>query len=118
MFVRQNPADFFGHPGGFWPPIVMGSKQGGHAMEVPKRATSIPSIARPRGSTVQWNEPLDAVLTHMDVTGKDEVFVLEGDRLVGRILRSESSICGRRAIGPVASRPWTRWSEISLGTPP
>ena len=72
-------------------------------MEVPQRATSIPSIARPCGSTVQWNEPLDAVLTHMDVTGKDEVFVLEGDRLVGRILRSDSGRDGARF--PSGHRP-------------
>ena len=58
-------------------------------MKVPQRAGSIERIERPCDSTVQWNEPLDAVLAHMDVTAKDEVFVLEGDRLVGRILRSD-----------------------------
>jgi hypothetical protein len=58
-------------------------------MEVPQRARSVARSVHPRGSTVQWNEPLDAVLAHMDVMAEDEVLVLEGDRVVGRILRSD-----------------------------
>ena len=58
-------------------------------MEVLEGARSVAKIVRSCGSRVQWNEPLDAVLAHMDVTADDEVFVLDGDRLVGRILRSD-----------------------------
>jgi hypothetical protein len=58
-------------------------------MAMPQRAGSTAKPLHPYGSTVQWNEPLDAVLARMDVMAEDEAFVLEGDRLVGRILRSD-----------------------------
>jgi CBS domain-containing protein len=52
-------------------------------------ARSTASIVRPCRATAPWNEPLDAVLARMDATAGDEVFVLQGDRLVGRILRAD-----------------------------
>ena len=42
----------------------------------------------PGGTTVQWNEPLDAVLEHMGAVGHDEALVMQGDRPVGRITRA------------------------------
>ena len=52
------------------------------------QARSIPVVKRPQGVTVQWNDPLDAVLARMDAAAGDEVIVLQGDRAVGRILRA------------------------------
>ena len=54
-----------------------------------REACSIAGVVQPCRSTVQWNEPLDVVLAHLDASSDDEVFVLEGDRLVGRIARPD-----------------------------
>lgn len=52
------------------------------------RSTGVAARACPDGSTVQWNEPLDAVLEQMCAAGCDEVLVLQGDSPVGRITRA------------------------------
>ena len=56
------------------------------------RAKSLPS----RYPTVQWNEPLDAVLVRMDATAGDEALVMQGDHPVGRILRADIEQLQRR----------------------
>ena len=52
-------------------------------------APSVARIVRPSRATIQWNDPLDVALAHMNATFHDELFVLAGNRLVGRILRAD-----------------------------
>lgn len=60
-----------------------------------RETCSIAGFVRPCRSMVQWNESLEVVLAHLDAPPGDEVFVLEGDRLVGRIARSDVERLGR-----------------------
>ena len=53
------------------------------------QACTSTTMARAPAATVQWNDPLDAVLARMDATSGDDVLVLQGDRLVGRIRRAD-----------------------------
>jgi CBS domain-containing protein len=54
-----------------------------------QQAPSVARIVRPSRATIQWNDPLDVALAHMSATFHDELFVLTGDRLIGRILRAD-----------------------------
>lgn len=54
----------------------------------PGRPAGAAVMGCPGGTTVQWNEPLDAVLEHLSVVGQDEALVLQGDRPVGHITRA------------------------------
>ena len=58
-------------------------------MMMQQQAPSVARIVRPSRATIQWNDPLDAALAHMNATFHDELFVLAGDRLIGRILRAD-----------------------------
>ena len=49
-----------------------------------QQAPSVARIVRPSRATIQWNDPLDVALAHMNATFHDELFVLTGDRLIGR----------------------------------
>lgn len=53
------------------------------------RATALTIVGRPSSVVVQWNEPLDAVLARMDALEGDKALVMQGDRLVGHISRSD-----------------------------
>jgi len=54
-----------------------------------QQAPSIARIVRPSRATIQWNDPLDVALAHMNAMFQEELFVLAGDRLVGRIHRAD-----------------------------
>jgi CBS domain-containing protein len=54
-----------------------------------QQAPSVARILRPSRATIQWNDPLDVALAHMNATFHEELFVLAGDRLIGRILRAD-----------------------------
>jgi CBS domain-containing protein len=54
-----------------------------------QQAPSVARIVRPSRATIQWNDPLDVALAHMNATFHDELFVLTGDCLIGRILRAD-----------------------------
>ena len=54
-----------------------------------RQAPSVARIVLPSRATIQWNDPLDVALAHMNATFHDELFVLAGNRLVGRILRAD-----------------------------
>ena len=56
-------------------------------MTIAERVRPTSVTARPPFAPVQWNDSLDVVIAHMDALVADEVFVLQGDRLVGQILR-------------------------------
>jgi hypothetical protein len=53
------------------------------------RSTSMATMGHRSCAMVQWNEPLDAVLARMNVLAGDEALVMQGDRLVGHISRSD-----------------------------
>ena len=54
-----------------------------------QQAPSVARIVRPTRATIQWNDALDVALAHMNATFHDELFVLSGERLVGRIHRAD-----------------------------
>ena len=56
-------------------------------MALAERARPVSPTTCPTCASVQWHESLEVVIAHMDATASDEVFVLQGDRLVGRIRR-------------------------------
>ena len=64
-----------------------------------QQTPSIARIVRPSRATIQWNDPLDVALAHMNAMFQEELFVLAGDRLVGRIHRADIDICARKATG-------------------
>ncbi len=52
------------------------------------RPRDIAIIGNVRCATVQWNEPLDAVLARMDALAGDEASVMQGSHRIGRITRA------------------------------
>ena len=80
-----------------------------------QQAPSIARIVRPSRATIQWNDPLDVALAHMNAMFQEELFVLAGDRLVGRIhradidrLRQEGNWLGGIAVTDAMDRAFTR----------
>ena len=64
-----------------------------------QQTPSIARIVRPSRATIQWNDPLDVALAHMNAMFQEELFVLAEDRSLVAYTTPISIICARKATG-------------------